>query len=93
MRADDPLQVDLQRPFVERLAENGATRPDLRAKRIADAVEIDRLEAESAAEIFDQLRTRCEVDHMLEADGPWFGCFRRGDADDVGFRGGFGGCA
>ena len=91
--ADDSLQVDLQRPFVECLAKFLAARPDLRADHIADAVEIDRLEAEGADEILDQLRTRRQADHELEADGLRFGCLRRGDADDVGFRGGFGGCA
>jgi hypothetical protein len=52
MRADDPLQVDLQSPLVERFAEYLAARPDLRADHIADAVEIDRIEAESTREIF-----------------------------------------
>ena len=38
LRADDPLQVDLQRPFVECLAECFVALPDLRANRITDAV-------------------------------------------------------
>jgi hypothetical protein len=54
---------------------------------------IDRLEAESAHEIFDQLMIRRLADHELEADGVRFDWLRRGDADDVGFRGGLGGCA
>jgi hypothetical protein len=34
MRADDPLQVDLQRPFVECIAKCFAARDDLRDKRV-----------------------------------------------------------
>src|ERR1700689_4441671 len=51
MRADDPLQVDLQRPVVECLAECFAARGDLREDRVADEVVIDRIETESAREI------------------------------------------